>query len=93
MSLTKRKHLYRKDKKQIVYFDTLESIDLNETASFIYEHYVSGRTVQEIISNLIKEFNIPEDELGNDVQDTIEYFNSVGLFPETSIIRNGEEAI
>lgn len=46
---------------------------LNNTASIIYENHLKKKNTFEIASILAEEYNIPKEELINDVSTFIEY--------------------
>ncbi len=73
--------VWKKNNEKIVIFDASSGklFELSETASCIWE-LCNGKTpVDEIVSNLAKEFNRAEDDIRGDIQDFLEVMYKKGF--------------
>lgn len=57
-------------------------INLNETGVFIFNSLKKDTTVQEMVTNLMKEFNVEFDRANGDVTSFIEKMKSANLIDE-----------
>jgi len=86
-----RKHFFRKDHNQIIFHDTLEIIDMNESASFIYETRKSSDR-QNTISEYAEYFETSKVEAEEDVDFLLEQFQDLGIGFETEELKLGSFA-
>jgi MoaA/NifB/PqqE/SkfB family radical SAM enzyme len=61
-----RKHFYNKETRKIIFHDTLESIQLNETSDFIYCQMVGGSEKTKVIEEYMEVFGVNEATASSD---------------------------
>lgn len=86
-----RKHFYRKDQNQIIFHDTLEIIDMNETAGFIYESR-KETSKTETITSYAEQFQISKSEAEEEVSELLEQFKELGISFQTEELKLGSFA-
>ena len=81
-----QRFLYRSNEKQIVLLDTLEILELDELAAFIFEGHLSEDSIEKIINDYKSKYEISYDEAREHVEDLSEEFQSLGLLKNNEYV-------
>lgn len=84
-----KKFLYRNDTNQIIFYDTLEAINLNETAAFIFEKMCYKLSPKEIAASFSNEFNESLDESLDFIKDFYNEISELNLELTPAVLEKG----
>lgn len=81
-----KKILFRKDIKQIIFYDTLDILDLNESACFLFELLCLGLSINDIAQKASLKFNESFEESLENVIDFQEQLKDLDITPHRSLV-------
>ena len=74
-----RKHFFRKSSGDLIFTDTLETVNLNETAQFIYQGISESKDIQTIAKELAALYGVSVKEVSIDVAEMVKQFQDLGI--------------
>lgn len=74
-----RKHFFRKSSGDLIFTDTLETVNLNETAQLIYQGISESKDVHSIAKEMVSLYGISIEEASIDTAEMVKQFKDMGI--------------